>query len=86
MNSKVYTFLFFILQISNQRKALSDCWLSLLNQNLPDDVYKLILADMRSYIIPNVVLPLRLSDFLIDSYNMGMTTYTLQGSSILYRR
>ena len=52
-------------------KLLSEAWLGLLRGRLSIADYKSILVVIHSDIIPFVVSPLALADFLTDSYNLG---------------
>ena len=54
-----------------RRKACGDAWLSFLCLNLPNDVYRKALSRLHDLIIPNLTVPLLLSDFLTHSLNRG---------------
>lgn len=47
-----------------RQRALSDAWLELLKLNLPFDLYRSILSRLHDLIIPALINPLLLSDFL----------------------
>jgi hypothetical protein len=54
-----------------QRRALSDCWLALLKHPFSQEGYKRVLMAAETVIIPAVLTPVALADFLTDSYNLG---------------
>eukprot|EP00854_Cymbomonas_tetramitiformis_P008732 gene8732-10353_t len=54
-----------------QRKAFSQAWLALLKLPLPEDVYKKVLARMHTGVVPHLINPLLLSDFLTHSLDKG---------------
>ncbi len=54
-----------------QRQALSDAWLALLRHSFSTEGYKRVLLATESVIIPSLVAPVALADFLTDSYNLG---------------
>ena len=53
------------------KKLLSNAWLDTLKLKFPVDCYKRILIELHKKIIPVLQNPLKLSDFLTDSYNLG---------------
>ena len=75
-----------VAQARSHRKAFGDCWMQLLR--LPDIspmVYRRILLNMHSQILPHITHPLLLSDFLTDAYNQGgaLSMLALHGLFIL---
>jgi hypothetical protein len=52
--------------------ALSDAWLAVLKMPMSMDQYKRVLNVMHEEIMPRLVDPRMLHDFLTDSYNQGM--------------
>jgi len=60
-----------IFDLSNHRRAFSDCWIALLALPMKPQIYKRILHIMHRKIIPYLTRPARLHVFLSDSYNLG---------------
>lgn len=54
-----------------RRRAYSDAWMSFLRLDLPDDAYRKALSRLHDLVIPNLVDPLLLSDFLTHSLDKG---------------
>lgn len=50
-----------------QKQAFSNAWLAFLQMDLPDDIYKKVLEQLHSVVIPHLPNPLLLSDFLSAS-------------------
>ena len=53
------------------QKIYGDIWIGLLKHKMSVDMYKEILVQLHSVIIPALPSPLLLADFLTDSYNIG---------------
>ncbi|CAG8436646.1 6373_t:CDS:10 [Ambispora gerdemannii] len=60
-----------ILRLQEHKRVFSECWLSLLKLPMTLDSYKKILLIMHKKIIPHMLQPPLLMDFLTDSYNAG---------------
>ncbi|KAF0509118.1 CBF-domain-containing protein [Gigaspora margarita] len=60
-----------ILQLSSHRRVFSDCWLALLKLPMKQESYKKILLIMHKKIIPHMLQPTMLMDYLTESYNAG---------------
>jgi hypothetical protein len=59
------------MSLKAHKKAFSDAWITLLKLPLQQDAYKSVLLNLPEKVIPHLVNPLILSDFLTDSYNVG---------------
>ncbi|PRW44488.1 nucleolar complex 4-like protein [Chlorella sorokiniana] len=57
-----------------QHRMYSDAWLALLRMDLPEDIYKKVLARMHDLIIPSLVKPVLLADFLTATLDKGGLT------------
>lgn len=57
-----------------QLRAYSDAWLSFLSLSLPEDIYKKVLTRVHSHVLPHLINPLLLSDFLTRSLDQGGLT------------
>lgn len=57
--------------LKQHQHAFSQAWVAVLRHRLPQDAYKKILVQLPDDIMPHLVNPLLLSDFLTDSYNLG---------------
>lgn len=57
--------------LKQQRRALGDCWLALLQMHLPDRLEDEILIRLSEEVIPKISQPIRLSDYLLSTYNRG---------------
>ena len=55
----------------HQAKAFSDTWLTFLRFPLPSDLYRKILGTLQDSILPGLVTPLLLADFLTHSLDRG---------------
>lgn len=55
----------------HQAKAFSDAWLTFLRFPLPSDLYRKILGTLQDSILPGLVTPLLLADFLTHSLDRG---------------
>jgi hypothetical protein len=54
------------------KKLYGEVWLGVLRHRLPNiELYKRILADLHSVVLPTLASPLLLADFLTDSYDQG---------------
>jgi U3 small nucleolar RNA-associated protein 19 len=67
-----------VLQLSMHRKIFSECWLAYLKLPMTLDLYKRILLIMHKRILPFMVHPTLLMDFLTDSYNSGKSLTCIQ--------
>lgn len=76
------------MRAAPHRKSYSEALLSLLDYQLPDDVFKDILLNMNDVIIPNLVNPKMLMDFLTDTYDhgSGMALLALHGLFTLMQK
>mmetsp|Transcript_16956 Transcript_16956/g.32481 ORF Transcript_16956/g.32481 Transcript_16956/m.32481 type:complete len:595 (+) Transcript_16956:111-1895(+) len=54
-----------------QKQMFSKAWLALLQLELPEDIYKKVLSRVHLAVIPHMVNPLLLSDFLTKSIDKG---------------
>lgn len=68
--------------LKQHQHAFSQAWVALLRHRLPQDAYKKILVQLPDDIMPHLVNPLLLSDFLTDSYNLGGVTSLLALNSL----
>merc|ERR1712151_1381920 len=57
--------------IKRHRSALANAYLSTLRLPLSNQTHKLILTALPTSIIPNMAHPIRLSDYLTQSYSLG---------------
>ncbi|XP_065829232.1 nucleolar complex protein 4 homolog [Oscarella lobularis] len=53
------------------RRSFGDAWLAFLRFPLPSSVYKRVLVSLHKTVMPHLVDPKVLIDFLTDSYNIG---------------
>lgn len=60
-----------LLQLNVHKRGFSDCWMNLMKLPLSNDMYKHILLSLHKRILPHLVEPKMLMDFLTDSYNVG---------------
>ncbi|RDD46432.1 Nucleolar complex protein 4-like protein [Trichoplax sp. H2] len=60
-------------ELKEYKKVFSKAWLNFLRLKLPMKVYKKALAVLHTDVIPNMLNPKLLIDFLTDSYNIGGT-------------
>lgn len=56
---------------ATMQKMYGDIWMGVLKHKMTVDMYKEILIQLHSVIIPALPAPLLLADFLTDSYNIG---------------
>lgn len=68
--------------VKQHQHAFSQAWVAVLRHRLPQDAYKKILVQLPDDIMPHLVNPLLLSDFLTDSYNIGGVTSLLALNSL----
>lgn len=68
--------------VKQHQHAFSQAWVALLRHSLPQDAYKKILVQLPDEIMPHLVNPLLLSDFLTDSYGLGGVTSLLALNSL----
>lgn len=71
--------------IKRHRSALANAYLSTLRLPLSNQTHKVILAALPTSIIPNMAHPIRLSDYLTQSYSIGglSSILSLEGLFIL---
>jgi U3 small nucleolar RNA-associated protein 19 len=55
----------------SRRKAFRDAWFTLLQQEMPSDVYRKVLMHIPENVIPHMPNPLLLSDFLSGAVSVG---------------
>ncbi|CAG8757004.1 4765_t:CDS:10 [Cetraspora pellucida] len=74
-----------ILQLSSHHRVFSDCWLALLKLPMKQESYKKILLIMHNKIIPHMLQPTMLMDYLTEAYNAGgvISLLALNGLFIL---
>lgn len=72
-------------QQSTYRRSYSDVWLGFLKLKLPVDVFKSVLSNLPDNVMPNLVDPKLLVDFLRDSYEIGgvISVLALRGVFVL---
>lgn len=68
--------------IKNHRTMFASAWLAFLRLRLPAPLYRAVLADLDSSIMPHLPHPPTLADFLGDSYALGGVTAVLALSSL----
>lgn len=71
-----------LCKVKYHQHAFSMAWVALLRHRLPQDAYKRILVQLPDEIMPHLVNPLLLADFLTDSYNIGGVTSLLALNSL----
>ncbi|ABP00017.1 predicted protein, partial [Ostreococcus lucimarinus CCE9901] len=59
---------------ARHRRAFSDAWLALLRADFPEDIYRKILMRLHVDVMPHMVNPQLLSDFCVDSIDVGGLT------------
>jgi U3 small nucleolar RNA-associated protein 19 len=74
-------------QLTRHRRAFESAWLACLKLPMRPQTYKRVLLRLPEYVMPHLPSPLKLSDFLTDSYNLGGLTsvLALSGLFILMR-
>ena len=70
-----------VSSLSSHVKVFSDAWTTFLQLPLSMQIYKKVLLKLPERIIPHLVNPLMLSDFLTDSYNRGGVVSLLVSST-----
>ena len=60
-----------LMKLKEHRRVFEDCWLAFLNLPLSSSLHKQILMFLDRGIIPHMLNPTMLMDFLTDSYDMG---------------
>jgi U3 small nucleolar RNA-associated protein 19 len=65
-----------------QRHAFQSLWIEFLKQKLPRSLYHKVLVVLDDKVMPIMVNPLQLSDFLTSSYNIGGATSLLALSGL----
>ncbi|KAG6586693.1 Nucleolar complex protein 4 [Phytophthora cinnamomi] len=68
--------------VKQHRHAFSLAWIAVLRHKLPQTSYKKVLVQLPDEIMPNLVNPLLLADFLTDSYSIGGVTSLLALNSL----
>ncbi|KAI9922913.1 hypothetical protein PsorP6_002529 [Peronosclerospora sorghi] len=68
--------------VKQHRYVFSLAWIAVLRHKLPQDAYNKVLVQMPDEIMPHLVNPLLLADFLTDSYNIGGVTSLLALNSL----
>lgn len=68
--------------VKTHQQAFSQAWIALLRHRLPADSYRRVLVQLPDDIMPHLVNPLLLADFLTDSYNFGGVTSLLSLNSL----
>lgn len=71
-----------VRNIKYHQHAFSMAWIALLRHRLPQDAYRRVLVQLPDEIMPHLVNPLLLADFLTDSYNIGGVTSLLSLNSL----
>ncbi|TDH65764.1 hypothetical protein CCR75_005696 [Bremia lactucae] len=71
-----------LYNIKQHRNAFSLAWIAVLRHKLPEKLYKKVLAKLPDEVIPHLVNPLLLADFLTDSYSIGGVTSLLALNSL----
>lgn len=74
-----------LMSIRGHYKSFGDCWLAFLKLPMPKDVYRETLIHLPVEVIPYMLEPLLLADYLTDSYNQGglISLLALNGLFIL---
>ncbi|KAF7722629.1 hypothetical protein EC973_002901 [Apophysomyces ossiformis] len=60
-----------LLQLKVHQRGFSDCWIKLLKLPLTEEIYKKTLLILHKRVLPHMIEPKMLMDFLTDSYNVG---------------
>ncbi|KAK9465924.1 CBF/Mak21 family-domain-containing protein [Lipomyces arxii] len=66
-----------VTKLAAQKAAFQDAWLGVLKAPLTTEQYKYVLQIMHKKIVPNIVKPLSLMDFITDSYDAGASVSLL---------
>ncbi|GMF49154.1 unnamed protein product [Phytophthora fragariaefolia] len=68
--------------VKQHRHAFSLAWIAVLRHKLPQASYKKVLVQLPEEIMPHLLNPLLLADFLTDSYSIGGVTSLLTLNSL----
>uniref|UniRef100_M4BDN2 CCAAT-binding factor domain-containing protein n=1 Tax=Hyaloperonospora arabidopsidis (strain Emoy2) TaxID=559515 RepID=M4BDN2_HYAAE len=68
--------------VKQHRYVFSLAWIAVLRHKLPQAAYRKLLVQLPDKIMPNLVNPLLLADFLTDSYEIGGVTSLLALNSL----
>ncbi|OWZ22590.1 Nucleolar complex protein 4 [Phytophthora megakarya] len=68
--------------VKQHQHAFSLAWIAVLRHKLPQTSYKKVLVQLPDKIMPHLVNPLLLADFLTDSYSIGGVTSLLALNSL----
>lgn len=68
--------------VKQHQHAFSLAWIAVLRHKLPQAAYKKVLVQLPDEIMPHLVNPLLLADFLTDSYSIGGVTSLLALNSL----
>ncbi|CAI5726858.1 unnamed protein product [Hyaloperonospora brassicae] len=68
--------------VKQHRHVFSLAWIAVLRHKLPPAAYRKLLVQLPDKIMPHLVNPLLLADFLTDSYNIGGVTSLLALNSL----
>mmetsp|Transcript_5450 Transcript_5450/g.16251 ORF Transcript_5450/g.16251 Transcript_5450/m.16251 type:complete len:558 (+) Transcript_5450:123-1796(+) len=60
-----------------ERRAYSDAWIQILGMDIPDELINDVLERIATEVIPRMTHPLKLSDFLLRTYNCGKLSAVL---------
>ncbi|KAI9014492.1 CBF/Mak21 family-domain-containing protein, partial [Phycomyces nitens] len=60
-----------LLQLKVHQRSFSQCWIAMLKLPLTEDIYKKTLLILHKRVLPHMIEPKQLMDFLTDSYNQG---------------
>ncbi|KAG0173975.1 hypothetical protein DFQ28_002981 [Apophysomyces sp. BC1034] len=60
-----------LLQLKVHQREFSQCWIKLLKLPLTEEIYKKTLLILHKRVLPHMIEPKMLMDFLTDSYNVG---------------
>jgi U3 small nucleolar RNA-associated protein 19 len=71
-----------LLKLKEHQRVFEDCWLAFLNLPLSSALHKQILMFFDKGIMPHMLNPTMLMDFLTDSYDMGGSTSLLALNSL----
>ncbi len=60
-----------VMNLNSHKKVFTDAWISFLSLQLDNSLYRQVLVILEDKVIPHLVDPKVLMDFLVDSYNNG---------------
>lgn len=60
-----------VMNLSSYKKVFTDAWMSFLSLQLDNSLYRQVLVKLEDKVIPHLIDPKILMDFLVDSYNIG---------------